>query len=137
MNELGKELRKLAAALPQSASEDVEQRLLTAFRARHRAGKRWWIYLAAAACVAVTAGLFLARPKAVATDPYPPAGFVALPYGQSGVPMEQPVIVRVDIPASELNVMGLPARAGGGNERVSAELLVGQDGVARAVRFVQ
>ena len=63
--------------------------------------------------------------------------FIALPYAQSEVPLEQPVIVRVHIPVSELGVMGVPFAPATGGERIKADLLVGQDGVARAVRLVQ
>jgi hypothetical protein len=136
MNELEEQLRRLAATLPRGTSEEVEQRLLAAFRARRYAKKRWWIYLAAAAFLAGVVGLYLAKPRTAAVSKYQAGAFVMLPYAQSDVPLEQPVVVRVSISVSALSVMGVPSLAGA-NERVNAELLVGQDGVARAVRFVQ
>jgi hypothetical protein len=63
--------------------------------------------------------------------------FIALPYAQSEVPLEQPVIVRVQIPALELGGMGMPLAPIAGKEKVSADLLIGQDGIARAVRVVE
>jgi hypothetical protein len=68
--------------------------------------------------------------------------FVALPYSQSGVPLENPVIVHMTLGRSELGALGVSAavvnaREIGGTEKIHADLLVGQDGVARAVRFVQ
>jgi len=63
--------------------------------------------------------------------------FIALPYSQSEVPLEQPVIVRVRIPVSELGAMGVRSASMSAGESVNADLLVGQDGVARAVRLVQ
>lgn len=64
------------------------------------------------------------------------AGFVALPYAESGVPMEDAVIVRLRLRASDLGRLGVPAGPGAANGTV-ADLLVGQDGVARAVRLVE
>jgi hypothetical protein len=60
-----------------------------------------------------------------------------LPYAQSDVPMEQAVIVRIKISASELGAIGMPLSGVPRGGNVSADLLVGQDGVARAVRLVE
>jgi hypothetical protein len=137
------ELRELARALPRDAGPGVEAVVLKAFRARRRRDRRPWFYAAAAALLAC--GLYAAgwasghRQGIVSAErgyEAMPVGFVALPYSQSGVPLENPVIVRMDIKVSELGAFGVQANATGGVERVRADLLVGQDGVARAVRFV-
>jgi hypothetical protein len=137
-------LRALAKAAPQEAGPVVQQNLLVHFRQR-RTSKRRRIYISAmAASVALAIGLYLApwRPHP-AIQRVPTAmddqtsGFITLPYAQSEVPLEQPVIVRVDIPVSELGMMGVPFSATDASERVRADLLVGQDGVTRAVRFVK
>lgn len=63
------------------------------------------------------------------------SGFVALPYAQSEVPLEEAVIIRVDLTPSAwgaLNVRPSPKTGGG----IRADLLIGQDGVARAVRVI-
>jgi hypothetical protein len=65
------------------------------------------------------------------------AGFVALPYAESGVPMEDAIIVRFRLRASELGRLGVPAGLSTTTGSISADLLVGQDGVARAVRLVE
>jgi hypothetical protein len=63
-------------------------------------------------------------------------GFIALTYNHSDA-SEGGLVVRVNVPRSTLTAMGLPANAGGnGSEQVKADLLVGDDGVAKAVRFV-
>jgi hypothetical protein len=137
-------LRSLAEAGPREAGPAVQQELLVRFRERHNRKRRWAYLAGAAACLALAVALSLAlshnrnatqRVSLAAEDQ--PAGFITLPYGQSGVPLEQPVIVRVDIPVSELGIMGLPLAPRGAKEQVRADLLVGQDGVARAVRFVE
>ncbi len=137
-------LRALAEVMPREAGPSVQQRLVIRFRERHN-HKRHWIYLVSmAASIAIAVGLYLAQShKRSTTESASPAqvgqtfGFIALPYAESGVPMEQPVIVRVNISVSELSTVGVPVTPGGGKESVTADLLVGQDGVARAVRFVE
>ena len=64
-----------------------------------------------------------------------PPGFFALPYAQSDVPLEHAVVVRVNMPPSEASALGMPFDPGARKE-ISADLLIGQDGMARAVRFV-
>jgi hypothetical protein len=137
-------LRALAEAAPQNASPSVEQSLLVHFRKRRESKRRWTYAVGLAASIAIAAGLYLAPRHRVSPiqnvslpDDYQTRGFIALPYAESGVPLEQPVIVRVNVLISELGMMGAPLAAATADERVSADLLVGQDGVARAVRFVQ
>jgi hypothetical protein len=60
--------------------------------------------------------------------------FVLLPYGQNDVPLEHPVIVRIQVPEAELSGFGVPLPALPKGVTVEADLLIGQDGIARAVR---
>jgi hypothetical protein len=46
-------------------------------------------------------------------------------------------IVRVELPRSALASFGLPVNAERINERVKADVVVGHDGIARAIRFVR
>lgn len=143
--ELKEALNRLAAASPRHASPGAEQRLIEALRKRRRRRVTAWAYGAlAAACVALALGwLWVRHSPPVETDTATnesyyaaPPGFVALPYAQSGVPMEEAVIVRVEVHPAELTMLGMPMPSSHTSGRVSADLLVGQDGVARAVRFV-
>jgi anti-sigma factor RsiW len=60
--------------------------------------------------------------------------FVVLPGAEALPRLESGRVIRIEIPESELTAVGLwPAHAGA----VQADVLVGQDGLARAVRFVQ
>lgn len=142
-DELQEQLRALSEEMPREAGSAVEQRLLAHFRDRRRRKFHFRAYLAAAACAALIGGLYFGSRRVQKLSPAPEerssqtVGFIALPYAQSGVPFEQGVIVRVDIPASEFGAMGAPVIARPGQTRVKADLLVGQDGVPRAVRFVQ
>ncbi len=143
--ELQDTLRKLARAVPQRAGGAVERELRAKFRARRRQRKVAWTYLAEAVALAIAvAGLYLGfihgrptqRSSTTSGALNQGSGFIMLPYAQSDVPMEQPVIVRVKISLSELRAIGMPL-SGAPRGNVSADLLIGQDGVARAVRLVE
>ncbi len=72
------------------------------------------------------------RPSAeVATRFYP------LPDAAALAPFEYGTLVRVQLPRSALRVVGLPVNEDRLSERINADVLLGQDGLARAVRFVQ
>jgi len=133
-------LRRLASALPREASPEVAERLSAAFRVRHPRKAPIWIY-AAAAGVLVLLGLSFLHKRQTVRQPadfvYNASGFIALPYSQSGVPIESVVVIRVQITPSELSSMGVAVPAAASTARVKADVLVGQDGVARAVRLVE
>jgi hypothetical protein len=52
-------------------------------------------------------------------------------------PLEGGQLVRVQVPRAALASLGLPLNAERGNEPVTADVLVGYDGLARAIRFVR
>jgi hypothetical protein len=140
-DELTQRLRELAEISPQAARVESEQRVLEAFRACQRR-RRSWKYLAAVASLVIAGASYVIwhghgrSPVAVTENSYAsPPGFLALPYSQSDVPLEHAVVVRVNIPPSEASAWGV-AFVPGARQKISADLLIGQDGVARAVRFV-
>jgi hypothetical protein len=141
---LSESLRELADA-SRSLKPDprVEHRLMAAFDAAwaapaRRPGRRW-LPLVAAAVIVLACGAWWSaahRPDpAVASVParsefVPWPGAATLPVFESGE------LVRVDLPVSVLPSLGLvlpptPAVA------VKADVIVGQDGFARAVRLVE
>ena len=63
------------------------------------------------------------------------AGFVALPGAEAWPHFESGSLVRMDFPVSALAALGLQAESPTGV--VQADVVVGQDGVARAIRVVQ
>ena len=129
-------LRRLASEqqVPQAGDRGLEK-LLASFNARpaHPSRMRVGVELALAASVLIVAGLSVgwhgglptpvptpdaARPAASADAPFVIlAGARALPRFESGQ------VIRVEIPSPD----GV----------ITADVLVGQDGLARAVRFVQ
>jgi hypothetical protein len=103
-------------------------------------------------------GKFQRRPKAAARTPrinvarqslksLPPATppatqevvthFVSLGYGSALDLQDGAQMVRVELPRSALARFGLPMNMDRADERITADVLVGADGLARAIRFVQ
>ena len=78
-------------------------------------------------------------PQAVAVTHAPPpsaeAAFVAVPGADALPRLESGRVIRIEIPESALSSVGLWPTANGG--AVQADVLVGQDGLVRAVRLVQ
>ena len=64
--------------------------------------------------------------------------FYPLPYG-SGLGLDEGWgLVRVEVPRASLGSLGLPVSAGSASsEMLTADVVVGQDGLARGIRFVQ
>lgn len=65
------------------------------------------------------------------------ADFVPYPPGGTILPYENAQIVRVNLPGSALVAMGYPIDGDRVGERFTADLLVGEDGLPRAIRFPQ
>jgi hypothetical protein len=62
--------------------------------------------------------------------------FVPVPYADDPAALEGGAIVRVTLPRSALASFGLPITESDGTERVSADLVVSQDGTPQAIRLV-
>ncbi len=62
---------------------------------------------------------------------------ITIPYAEPLQSTERAELVRVRIPVSELVAWGLPLRAADPDTRVDADVLLGEDGLARAVRFIR
>jgi hypothetical protein len=109
---------------------------------RRRVGRwAWTIATAASIAIAVTLDwLVVTRVPQTRVESPDPVGDVAefVPWpGADGLPrFESGELVRVDLPVSSLPALGLwpPPSAG---SVVQADIVVGQDGFARAVRLVQ
>ena len=142
-------LRDRVAVPPQDAAEEAA--LLSAFDAhwarppRRRRRSRVWM-AATAASLAIAAAL----DWMVATSVVIPAGesramtavvpdtaaFVAWPGAGTPPRFESGALMRIELPVSALPALGLvPPSSGSGS--VMADVIVGQDGMARAVRLVQ
>ena len=74
------------------------------------------------------------RPR---TDQLATSEFVRLPYGDDALMDESATIVRVEMPRSALRLAGFVVAQERANERIQADVVLGADGLAHAVRFVQ
>ncbi len=135
--ELNAALRQLAASAKNlEAPPAVEAAVLCAFRRRRGVrGSRWMLRLAAAVVLALLGGAagLLLRPqrREVVTE------FAPLLYGDDWRPLDGGRLVRVRLPRSALSRFGLPVSQDRAAEPIHADVLVGHDGLARAVRLVE
>jgi hypothetical protein len=67
----------------------------------------------------------------IATD------FMPVSYGDNLNEIDNGRIVRVEMPRSALAQFGLPVNMDRAGERIKADVLIGDDGMARAIRFVR
>jgi hypothetical protein len=124
-----------------SASRNVEAAVLAEMRRMAAAtpapSRRAWLPLAAALFITSASGAWIAHTSApVKARPVRPAGFVAIPGTALLPPLESGAIVRVELPITELPAYGIPIVPEMGASVVEADLLVAQDGQARAIRLV-
>jgi predicted anti-sigma-YlaC factor YlaD len=142
-------LRLLAETVEEpTADRQTEAAVLAAFdaywaRPPRRLGQWVWRGVATAAVVVVTtlAGIAVrnaphgerAASPEVAVEP---ADFVPWPGAAAGPPFESGELVRVDLPVSALPALGFWPPSSDVSF-VQADVIVGQDGFARAVRLVQ
>jgi hypothetical protein len=63
--------------------------------------------------------------------------FVALPSFDPAIPVGESQMVRMDLPGSDLQLMGYPIEGQLLDRRILTDVLVGQDGMPYAVRLVQ
>lgn len=146
--ELLEGLRQLAAEGPRQAPPSLEARLLAEFDRRQRR-RRWMVWLpagsltAAAAAIILLFGMHTQPPKAspiaaatiAAADEE--AAFYPLPEAEALPPLENAMVVRVQVPVTSLRLMGVPVNEEDAGADVEADLLLGQDGLARGVRLAQ
>jgi len=72
-----------------------------------------------------------AQPREIATD------FFAMRTGPLVDPGELSSLVRMSVPRSTMSQFGLPVDWANADAAIRADVLIGQDGVARAIRFVR
>ena len=164
MNEL---LKALADSdREREAPESVELRLRAAFRKKY-ARPKWPYFAMAVAAAAVVVLFFGHRPKPPAppqtakSEVFTAAETVVpvtapvvrrmahrkpalrevttefYPLLEDAPPFERGELLRVSLPASAMRSIGLPVSEDRLTETVQADVLVGQEGLARAIRFVR
>jgi hypothetical protein len=144
-------LRRLADELVVPPVDPARERLLLeAFEAARMRPRRsraayWWMGAVASAAALLIAGAVLpvrhrqpVAPTHAAGERHDPTvvnEFVPWPGARELPPLESGVLMRVDLPVSMLPVLGI-APLTGHRTVVKADVIVGQDGLARAVRVV-
>ncbi|MEZ5365264.1 MAG: hypothetical protein R2748_23780 [Bryobacterales bacterium] len=143
--ELQSELRRLAGSLGEPRPE-LEQQLLQRFRqssAKRRRPQPWVWAAAAVLALGVAIGAWLARreppqkasPQSLRPRTHPAGTFLLLDYGRPTNEITAGRLVRVTLPPSAAAWFGLPVDPAA-HEGIEADVLLGDDGVAQAVRFV-
>ena len=154
-------LRAVAGQMSQAgAPARVESRLRAAFRAHHGipayapARPPNWNLLRrpmltwATAAVIVLAMFLVRQPAQIAADGEPDgvtagvtavanSGFIALPDAAEIGPNEDANMVRVEVPRSAMIALGLEVNPDQAWQPVQADVMLGADGMARAVRFLE
>ncbi len=158
-------LRALAAELRLSeAPMHVEARLITAFRTAHPLAARrraaWWKMpvlpwaMAGVATVALVFSVWTAPKRQThapaARHAMPPRvelaalsteetddGFIPLPNAPQIDPSDEVNVVRMELPRSAMLTVGLEVSPDQVSDKVEAEVMLGPDGLARAVRFME
>ncbi len=138
------EQEALRAALARLTAEDeslasppgVEAAVMAEFaRVRRGRGRRWQALTALAASIAAAA-LLLSGP-APAPRVAPERPFVQIPYVAPLAPYERVSVRRMNMPVTALIAAGFEMRAADLGAAIPADVLVGQDGRALALRFVE
>ena len=160
--ELLEGLRALAADGPGEAPPHIEQQLRVQFRrrSRRRSLMTWMPAFSVAAALGIallvwSQAPWTQAPKSRSVLPVAPAQMVAastvppgaeedadtsfypLPEAEALPAVENAMVVRVQLPVSSLQLMGVPVSEERADASVQAELLLGQDGLARGVRLAQ
>jgi len=142
-------LRALASDSPRQAPKQLEELLVAQFRHRSRLRRaRAWISpvsigaIAAAMAVLVWIGPVPFNPLANPPDQASladeaAADFYPLPDADALPPVESAMVVRVQMPMESLESIGFPVNPDRAADPVEAEVLLGQDGLARGVRLVE
>lgn len=126
-------LRGLAAeSAACTAGPAVEARLRDAVKARRDGGWAWWRAAAATVVLGLVGGALAVLHEKPAGPP-PELRAVTPWFFSAGVPaVESGFLVSMDVPAETAARFGLAARG-----PVQADLIIGDDGLTRAIRFVQ
>ena len=138
-------LRALAGeSSARRAPERVEAALLAEFRRRRARRQTRWAGLAVAAALLLAVSLATLRPGRPPAAPPPQAvgqrvytEFIPVVYGEPFRPEDGGRIVRVRMPRTALVSFGLPVNQDRLDERIQADVLLGEDNLVRAVRFEQ
>lgn len=64
------------------------------------------------------------------------ADFIPLPYADQDAPLGSGEVVRIRLSEADLGLLGVPVSEDSGGRSLTADVVIGEDGVARAIRFM-
>jgi hypothetical protein len=126
-------LKALAASETSGPPPGLEAALLAQLKKRPGRIISWPLALEALAAAAVIA---IAVVGSRAPEPVE-TGFVSVPFVEPIGPTETARVVRVRMPVGALAKWGMPVATANPNQSIDADVVLGEDGLARAVRFIQ
>jgi hypothetical protein len=132
-------LQRLADAdAAAEARPAIEIKLQQAFRARRRKRVRRQAMLWAVPAAAIVLMMIFVNRKPE-TVPAQPSEVVTdfFPLMDTAPPFQRGRILRIELPASAMKMVGLPVHEQHLNDPVQADVLVGEEGLPRAIRFVK
>jgi len=146
MSRLDDAMGRLAAEQAESGAPfAIEQAVLAEFdRVRRRKRARSWVAGAAAVAASVTV-LWIAENRPAQKPATPPTveaqaeveqPFVPIPYVLPPGPYERVEVVRMRMPVAQLIAAGFRMQTADLGAQAEADVIVGQDGRARAVRLI-
>jgi len=144
MSRLDDAMIRLAADLAEDGAPlEIEGLVLAEFdRARRRKRGRVWIAAAGAIAASVAAVWMVGyrhAPQPVAApvaEAESEQQFVPIPYVLPPGPYERVEVVRMNLPVSELIAAGFRMQTADVGAQAEADVMVGQDGRARAIRLI-
>ncbi len=123
-----------------SASLAVRAAVLDAFVSKPRVERPAWqplLALAAVLVMAIASGWYFTRPRPVVRQASRPVYTDFFPLSTVALDRHEPAqLVRIRLPRREMRKFGLPVSEEFERTSIEADVLIGQDGIARAVRFV-
>jgi hypothetical protein len=122
-------LKALAASETRVPPAALEAALLK--RMKRKRVISWPLALEVFAAAALIAIAIYSRPQRPPQD-----DFVTVPYSVPIGPNERAELVRVNVPVMALAQWGLQVSALDPGQRVNADVVIGEDGLARAVRLI-
>lgn len=154
---LSEGLRRLARSSPQAASPTLERVLVQSFHRRHRRRRTLRFALAMTVCLAIVSALLwwqlvrrnpsdqftsnqrIGQQSTLESHIFGGADastFVALPSFALSAPDEELRILRVEMPASSLRLLGARVNDELSTQQIVADILVGTDGTPYAFRII-
>jgi hypothetical protein len=129
----------VAQTAQEPAPKELEAKMIARFdtaQTGSRRLRRWFPARAAALAASLAVAAFLLHRPAPVPEPKQDEPFVQIPYVVPPAPYERTQVMRMDVPVTALIAAGFEVHVADPGASVLADVLVGQDGRAHAIRLV-